>query len=335
MWKCSTVWLLLAILMAWASPSLAIKRAGNWRVCERTDLGLGCSCTRASDCYDYTRDRAGFCDTRSRVCTYCLYGQHLEGNFSAAFLSESRHRCVQSDSCEEILNERGFQTEVECVGGHCHRDGQKTDERCSCRSGYRFRRMWDSSLRCADDNECESWGRQHCARLHCINTEGSFECGCRPGYRLVNNGTKYEHCQEIDECEEVIGICPQSCRNVPGSFNCTCHLGYTSIREDGKMKCVDIDECQVLDSCHPLTTCHNTIGSFYCTTPVKAPASFGGWAMTLIPMFTCIFIFALCCRNRTLEQEILRLSSEDLAEKGRYEVSAEHEKIGVDESSSP
>lgn len=357
--KCSLA-LTVAIAVAWALPIVAWKRVGNHRFCDITDEGLGCKCNKTSDCRDYTRDRAGFCDIQRGTCVHCLYGQHFEGNFSASFFSEAFHRCVRGDSCEEIVNERGDLTEVECIGGLCIREMQETEERCSCRDGYRYQKMWDGRFRCADANECEDRGKQECAPRHCINTEGSFECGCRPGYRLVNSGASHEYCEEIDECLEVIGICPQGCRNVPGTFNCTCHMGYMPTYEDGRMHCNDIDECQVnhsryfalnaecqercfrrkmihlkttlfqLDVCHPMTTCYNTIGSYYCTTPVQAPQSFSGWAMTLIPMFVCIVILALCCRNRTLEQEILRMSSEDLAEKGRYEVSAISEKLDAE-----
>ncbi|PSN36905.1 Fibrillin-1 [Blattella germanica] len=52
------------------------------------------------------------------------------------------------------------------------------------------------------------------------------------------------------------------CKNTVGGFNCKCNQGY--VLDENGVKCVDIDECNIMHGVCGDGTCRNTPGNFLC-----------------------------------------------------------------------
>ncbi|XP_067945057.1 fibrillin-1-like [Watersipora subatra] len=208
----------------------------------------------------------------------------------AGFENDGPRKCIDINEC---LSKTACQGDnVMCV------NHQGTFE-CRCDAGFEN----DGPRKCKDINECQNSPCKDPGST-CENTPGSYICHCPPGEMYDQHGgtckeavilcplkthicsvyanciilpdTTFEckcnegflgdgyNCTDIDECAATTPVCTGEslrCSNTLGSYRCECPKGY---KNDGPMRCIDIDECQNTPCKDPGSTCENIPGSYIC-----------------------------------------------------------------------
>ncbi|XP_029029787.1 latent-transforming growth factor beta-binding protein 3 isoform X2 [Betta splendens] len=108
-------------------------------------------------------------------------------------------------------------------------------------------------------DEC-SLSRNICGHGECENSPNGHICHCHPGYHL---NPQRNICE--DECDsEPCGHGRGFCVNTDGGYRCFCRQGYKHLVQQGRLKCVDVNECLKQDICGAGGQCENLPGSYKC-----------------------------------------------------------------------
>ncbi|KAJ8963502.1 hypothetical protein NQ314_005581 [Rhamnusium bicolor] len=182
-------------------------------------------------------------------------------------------------TCTDI-NECNLNPDICRGGGTCvNTDGSFT---CTCPPGLT---LDETRTRCLDIRQEQCYTRYKHGK--CVNPiDGLFHrnlCCCtqigkawgdrcepcpRPGtatfLELCPKGIGFLDKKDINECTEFPGMCQNGrCKNTIGGYNCRCNKGYDY--DDNKIKCVDIDECNLTtDNVCGNGVCKNIPGDFIC-----------------------------------------------------------------------
>ncbi|XP_018574078.1 fibrillin-2-like [Anoplophora glabripennis] len=182
-------------------------------------------------------------------------------------------------TCTDI-NECDLNPDICQGGGTCmNTDGSFT---CTCPPGLT---LDETRTKCLDIRQEQCYTRYKHGK--CVNPiDGLFYrnlCCCtqigkawgdkcepcpRPGtaafLELCPKGMGFVDKKDVNECTEFPGMCQNGrCKNTIGSYNCKCNKGYDY--DENKIKCVDIDECNLTtDNVCGNGVCKNIPGDFIC-----------------------------------------------------------------------
>ncbi|KAI7812482.1 latent-transforming growth factor beta-binding protein 3 isoform X1 [Triplophysa rosa] len=108
-------------------------------------------------------------------------------------------------------------------------------------------------------DECKL-SRNICGQGECVNTPNGFSCHCHAGYQPH---AQRKSCVDENECDSE--PCGRGiCINTVGSYRCNCYNGFKLVVQNGKRRCIDINECSKPDICGIGGQCINLHGSYKC-----------------------------------------------------------------------